>query len=176
MKQLIFLIALATLVTSCGSFHHKPSKHSYFEPVTLNLGSGQRNGCGIGLRGFNRILPNSEVDWKPNSETWTVPEGKLLIITDVAWLYTHPKYEDAAGTWQALRLFLMKMEESSESVKVFESTIFLNKEGYGGTNVNMTSGFAVAPNVRICPDIKPGLEDRPAGLRSIIMHGYLINN
>jgi hypothetical protein len=133
-----------------------------------------KGGCGAAKLEFVRVLPDGSADSGPGGTGYRVPEGKILVVTDVDWQYVHPKGAAGAGKIQVLRLFIENLAKPGQSRRAFESTVTLSNEGEGGTSQSMTSGFVVSSKARICPDVSPGPLGPPSGLQHLIVRGYLI--
>ncbi|MEM7123235.1 MAG: hypothetical protein AAF563_18280 [Pseudomonadota bacterium] len=103
-----------------------------------------------------------------------MPPDRSLVVTDVDWQYRHPNGAAEAGTRVVLRVFIQNLANPNERERVFESTIFLNDEGEGGTSEAMTSGFVLAPTAQLCVDTGENPKGPPSGLQHAIMRGYFI--
>lgn len=128
-----------------------------------------RGGCDSGLS-FIRVLPDGGIDAGPDGNGFRIPQGMVLIITDVDWSYVHPTKSAQASRIHTLRLFIQSTKDTSKKRRAFESTVTLSSAGEGGASESMTTGFAVASSARICPDAFPGPS---SGLQHIILRGYL---
>ena len=105
-----------------------------------------------------------------------VPAGRVLVITDADWQYTHPQGKVGAGLSPYIRLFIHKLgTDEHAALRVFESTITLDLHGQGGISESMTSGFAVAFGARIGADMEVAPFGPPSGLQHMILRGYLTN-
>jgi hypothetical protein len=144
-----------------------------WEHVTLEVVGGMKGGCGPALLDFVRVLPDGKTEAVPGGLGWRVPEGKLLVVTDVDWQYVHPKGAEGAGRIQVLRLFIENLAQPGGR-RALDSTITLSSQGEGGTSLSMTSGFVVSSKARICPDVFPGPLGPPSGLQHLIVRGYLV--
>jgi hypothetical protein len=142
--------------------------------VTLELVGGMKGGCGPAKLDFVRVLPDGNTESTPEGLGYRVPEGKLLVVTDVDWQYVHPKRAEAAGQIQVLRLSVENFAKPENKRRAFESTVTLSSQGEGGTSQSMASGFVVSAKARICPDVFPGPQGPPSGLQHLIVRGYLI--
>jgi hypothetical protein len=142
------------------------------EHVTLEVVGGMKGGCGRDQLDFVRVLPDGNTESSPGG--YRVPEGKVLVVTDVDWQYVHPKGADGAGKIQVLRLSIDDLTKPGNGRRAFDSTITLSGQGEGGVSVSMTSGFVVSSKARICPDVFPGPQGPPFGLQHLIVRGYLI--
>jgi hypothetical protein len=140
--------------------------------VVLESFGGSKSGCDSGL-GFTRILPDGGFDAGPDGTGFRIPQGMVLIITDVDWSYVHPTKSGQGGKIQTLRLFIQSTKDPSKKRRAFESTVILSSAGEGGISESMTTGFAVASSARICPDVFPGPTGPPSGLQHITLRGYL---
>ncbi|MBI1744545.1 hypothetical protein HYR54_15970 [Candidatus Acetothermia bacterium] len=142
--------------------------------VTLELVGGAKGGCGVHMLDFVRVLPDGTTGGPANSNGFfRVPDGQVLIVTDVDWQYIHPNGASAVGTIEILRLFIENLADSTKTRRAFESTVTLSSAGSGGISESMTSGFVVSSKARICPDVFPGPEGPPSGLQHLIVRGYL---
>jgi hypothetical protein len=144
------------------------------EHVILEVVGGMNEGCGPAKNDFLRVLPDGNIESGAGRFGYRVPDGKILIITDVDWQYVHPDRELAAGKIEVLRLFIENLTEPMKKRRVFESAITLSSLGEGGISESMTSGFMVSSAARICPDVFPGPQGPPFGLQHLILRGYLI--
>lgn len=103
------------------------------------------------------ILMGEEVDFKRNLPDGTpaqgvfrVPEGMVLIVTDVDW----QQNSGTPGARVILRLYARPLDgEEEPGVPVFESTVILNSEGDGGISEAMSTGFAVSSEARLDRDV-----------------------
>jgi len=63
-------------------------------------------------------------------------------------------------------------------MSVFKSATLLNRDGRGGAQASLTSGFIVAAGARLCPIVFPRPTVDPggtsAGLQEAIVRGYLV--
>jgi len=144
--------------------------------VTLGSTRVGTGGCEPCQLDFSRVLPDGSLE----AGVFRVPEGKVLVVTDVDWKYrTHGLFE--TNRVQSLRLFVENLAGYPPSV-AFESTITLVDDGYGGLaggiSEHMTSGFVVSSGTRVCPDVYPGPACHPegGGLQHLILRGYLIED
>ena len=123
----------------------RPSEH-----VTLEVFGG------AGGLDFHRIKGDGSID---PVRPWRVPDGKVLVVTDVDWQYN----SGAPGGRQTFRIFV-------QGRRVFESTIMLNDSGDGGISEGMTSGFVISSSPgRFSVDVSPG----GGNINHIIIRGYL---
>ncbi|MGB5089902.1 MAG: hypothetical protein WBN72_03050 [Nitrososphaeraceae archaeon] len=137
------------MVTHTGQ---PPSRHVALEQVGV-----------AGGRDWKRIGP----DGKPiGGFPFRVPEGQMLVVTDVDWRY----FGGTRGQIQTLTIFLRPLDDpEEEGDAVFESTIKLNNRGEGGISVAMTTGFVVSSNGFIFPEM-----DSPGGGGfNVRLRGYL---
>lgn len=172
-KILCTLVAIIALSGCACATNQTHMRQPASEHVTLEVVGGVTGGCGPALNDFVRILPNANIETGTGGLGWRVPEGKILVITDVDWQYVHPNHETAAGKVQILRLIIENLADPSQSRRAFDSTITLSSEGEGGISESMTSGFIVSSEARICPDVFPGPQGPPFGLQHLILRGYL---
>lgn len=115
---------------------------------------------------FFRILPDGTIT--PGGPAgFRVPNGDVLIITDVDW-----QYAGSPGSSQTFRIFIKPLKEGDlgPGRRVFESTITLSGEGRGGASESMTTGFLVSPNVRLAVDTSPG----GGKIQHALLRGYLV--
>ncbi len=166
-----FLILAAIFVLSgCASDPAVTHVGQRFgEHVTLEVVGGATGGCGAAQRDFVRNLP----DGTRTGGFFRVPDGKVLVVTDVDWQYVHPSGAAGADKLQIMRLFIQSLVNPSDELRAFESAIVLSSEGEGGASEAMQSGFVVSSAARLCPDVFPGPEGPPSGLQHLILRGYL---
>jgi hypothetical protein len=98
-------------------------------------------------------------------EGFRVPNGEVLVITDVDW-----QYAGSPGSSQTFRVFIKPLKDVGAGRRVFESTITLDREGRGGVSEAMTTGFIVSSNVRLAVDTTPG----GGQLQHALLRGYLM--
>jgi hypothetical protein len=174
MKTTKILCTLIAVLALSGCVRtHTHMKQVSSDHVTLEVVGGMTGGCGSALLDFVRVLPDGNSESGAGGLGWRVPEGKVLVVTDVDWQYVHPNHGTAAGKIQILRLFIENLADPSRSRRAFESTITLSSKGEGGISEAMTSGFIVTSEARICPDVFPGPQGPPSGLQHLIFRGYL---
>ena len=137
--------------------------------VTLEMVGGLKGGYGPDKLDFVRVLPDGTTEKTPDGLGWRVPEGRVLVVTDVDWQYQHPEGE--AGKLQVLRLMVEGLGERPQSRRAFESAVVLSPQGAGAANVSMTAGFVVSSKARIAPDLTPGPR---GGLQHAIVRGYMM--
>jgi len=108
---------------------------------------------------FLRTLPDG------TSSTFTIPAGKVLIITDVNWMIEAGN----PGTITRLNLKIENLANPSLFRNVFDSTLTLNSAGFNVSNERLTSGILVSSAARITASL-----NFPTGaLRSLFLIGYL---
>ncbi len=170
-SAILWLVACPAPPTNTTHMGVPPSEH-----VVLEVVGGAVEGCGVAKWDFIRTLP----DGTRASSFFRIPQGKMLVITDVDWQY---HYEEQAYKMMILRLMIYNLAEVTDHPgphphpnmrRVFESTVILNQFGEGGISESMTSGFVVSSKARICPDLFPGPQGPPFGLQHLILRGYLI--
>lgn len=170
--ELFFILVAILALSGCAATQthiRKPAS----EHVILEVVGGVTGGCGPALNDFVRVLPDGSGESGAGGLGWRVPEGKILVVTDVDWQYVHPNHGTSAGKVQILRLIIENLADPSRTRRAFESTITLSSEGEGGISESMTSGFIVSSAARICPDVFPGPQGPPFGLQHLILRGYL---
>jgi hypothetical protein len=125
-------------------------------------------------RAFFRVFPNGTYDSQP----FVVPEGQLLVITDVEWVAGLPSVNSPAlapGTGVNMVLYLYTPGGQPPFGLVFNSsTIITPTRTFSvGSNDELTTGFVVGPNRRICPQLIP-VPDQKMLLNRVTLRGYLI--
>jgi hypothetical protein len=108
---------------------------------------------------YFRIYPNGTADY------FTIPEGKVLVVTDVDWNYNTGERNQA----QTLGILIKMPKEKIRNV-IFASTVVGDANGAGGANVSMTAGFVVSS----MSSIELTLESK-GFLNNIVLRGYLID-
>jgi len=81
-----------------------------------------------------------EADGFRATAPFTIPAGKVLVVTDVGWI----PVQGNPGQFKTFQISIATVAMSNPPNTVFESTITLDNSGVGGTNVEMTSGFVVS--------------------------------
>jgi hypothetical protein len=108
---------------------------------------------------FLRTLPDG------NSSSFTIPAGKVLILTDVNWMIEAGN----PGTVTRLNLRVENLTNPSLIRNVFDSTLTLNSAGFNVSNEHLTAGILVSSAARITANVT-----MPTGaLRSLFLIGYL---
>ena len=108
---------------------------------------------------FMRTLPDG------TSSTFTIPAGKVLIITDVNWMIEAGN----PGTVERLNLRVENLANPALFRNVFDSTLTLNSAGMNVSNERLTAGIVVSSNAKITASL-----NIPTGaLRSLFLIGYL---
>ena len=108
---------------------------------------------------FLRTLPDG------TSSTFTIPAGKVLIITDVNWMIEAGN----PGTITRLNLRVENLANPALFRNVFDSTLTLNSAGFNVTNERLTAGIVVSSAAKITASV-----NIPTGaLRSLFLIGYL---
>ena len=135
--------------------------------VTLQMVAGADEGCGPARLEFRRVFP----DGASASKVFRIPEGRLLVVTDVDWQY----HSGAPGLVQILALVIENLAETFKRHTAFESTIRLGSDGVGGISEHMTSGFVVSSSARICVELRNGPIGPPLRLSRVLLRGYLVD-
>ena len=108
---------------------------------------------------FLRTLPDG------TSSTFTIPAGKVLIITDINWTIEAGN----PGTVTRLNLRVENLANPALFRNVFDSVLTLNSAGLNVTNERLTAGIVVSSAARITANL-----NIPTGaLRSLFLIGYL---
>lgn len=108
---------------------------------------------------FLRTVPDG------TSTTFTIPAGKVLIITDVNWTIEAGN----PGTITRLNLRVENLANPALFRNVFDSTLTLNSAGFNVSNERLTSGIVVSSAAKITANVT-----MPTGaLRSLFLIGYL---
>ena len=107
---------------------------------------------------------------------FSIPEGRVLVVTDFDWQYKHPQGASKAGELTIMRLNITEGSGfNSDYYRVLDSAIILGPEGSGGTSENLTSGILVASGSQLCMDVTPGSNGPPSGIQHAIIRGYLLD-
>jgi hypothetical protein len=108
---------------------------------------------------FMRTLPDG------TATTFTIPPGKVLIITDVNWQIESGN----PGTVTRLLLRIENLANPSFIRNVHNSVLTLNSAGVNGSNERLASGIAVSSAARITAQLTA-----PSGaLGGLYLIGYL---
>lgn len=143
--------------------------------VVLTREANVPGGCGLQQSDFFRIHPDGTKDEEP----FRVPEGRLLVVTDVDWWLadfqeTIPHHENSS-TYFTLGLQHAYGEGHFSEYVVFRDEKRDDFQGRLGDSVAMTTGFVVAPDTPICPNAQVNPTPDTDLLRlQVILRGYLI--
>ena len=148
----------------CGFLTLLPALAANGDPVLLEMTMSVRNGCGAARIEFYRSYP----DGTASAEPFRVPEGKLMVVTDVDWYY----HTGNAGTTQILRLLVENLADATLRRRAFESLARLDAVGVGGASERMTTGFAISSKARLCLEVLPGPFIDPPRLSRVLVRGY----
>jgi hypothetical protein len=109
---------------------------------------------------FMRTLPDGTAN-----PSFTIPPGKVLIITDVNWQITAGN----PGTVSRLSLRIDNLASSFLIRHVFDSVLTLNSAGVNGSNERLGAGIVVSSAAKITAHLTI-----PSGaLNSLLLIGYL---
>lgn len=171
--MLIMMISFTWLL-GCTNSSARPS-HLLQEPddhvvLTREFHTG---GCGLLESAFFRIYPDGTKD----SDPFRVPEGRLLIVTDVDWWLANFRQPFSPGYATYFELALEHQVGNYRSTfRVFKDTLLNDPQNRLGRSVSMTTGFVVAPDTRICPFAQVAPTNDTDILRlNVILRGYLID-
>jgi hypothetical protein len=135
--------------------------------VTLELRNDVKGGCGEAKLDFVRLFPDGTSD----AGVFRVPEGRVLIVTDVDWHY----FNGPPGLVVVLSVLIENLADPTTRRRAFESAVRLGPDGVGGASEPMTTGFAVAPEARLCLDVVNGSIGSPLRLSKVLLRGYLVD-
>jgi len=108
---------------------------------------------------FMRTLPDG------TATSFTIPAGKVLIITDVNWQIS----AGTPGTVSRLNLRIENLANPALIRNVYDSVITLNSAGVNGSNENLRAGIVVSSAAKITANMTI-----PSGaLQSLFLIGYL---
>ena len=110
---------------------------------------------------FMRTLPDGTAD-----SSFTIPAGKVLVITDVNW-------QVSSGNPGTVARLLLRIENLANSIfirDVHRSVLTLNSAGVNGVNERLSAGIAVSSAAKITAHLTI-----PTGaLSSLYLIGYLV--
>ena len=109
---------------------------------------------------FLRTLPNG------NAESFSIPKGKMLVITDIHWQITAGN----PGTVTRLSLSIENIANPALTRLVYNSVLTLNSGGVNGSNDRLTAGILVSSAARI----KANLTIPTGALDTLFLIGYLV--
>lgn len=108
---------------------------------------------------FLRTLPDG------NATSFTIPAGKVLVITDVNWQINAGN----PGTVARLSLVIENLANPALIRNVYDSVLTLNSGGVNGSNENLRAGIVVSSAAKITANL-----NIPTGaLNSLFLIGYL---
>ncbi|MFC2172815.1 hypothetical protein ACFLU6_09310 [Acidobacteriota bacterium] len=160
----VFIPAFIALGGTATHLNQSPDDH-----VVLEVYGTGEGGCEWpdGYMEFRRNLPDGTAEPGP----FRVPEGKLLVITDLDWQFRSQNGSADEGRMAILTLVVENIEDGSDRRHV-DSTITLSSQGEGGISESMATGIVVSSEARICPDISP----LHRYVQHIILRGYFIDD
>jgi hypothetical protein len=135
--------------------------------VTLELKSDVRGGCGEEKLEFVQTFP----DGTTASNAFRIPDGRALVVTDVDWHY----FSGGPHAVVVLAMLVENLTDPAKRHRVAESTVRLGPDGVGGASENMTTGFVVGSQSRICLDIVNGPVGSPMRLSKVLLRGRLMD-
>jgi hypothetical protein len=132
------------------------------------------HGCGLQESEFFRIFPDGTKAPAP----FRVPDGQLLVITDVDWWLADFKSPPSPGYSLYFELALEhQVLPLITTYRVFRDAATTDPQNRLGRSVAMTTGFVVAPGTRICPFAQvPEIQDTDLLRLQVILRGYLIKD
>lgn len=155
-----------------------PRSHLNQDPrshVVLTREPNVPGGCGLQESEFFRIHP----DGRKEEDPFRVPEGCLLVVTDVDWWLADfqgpiPR-PDNSSVYFTLALRHDYGGGHFSEYRVFRDEKREDFQGRLGNSVSMTTGFVVEPDTPICPDaqVYPHADTDVLRLR-VILRGYFI--
>ena len=160
MRLLTCIVPLIALA-SAGARPRTPAR----DLVTLEMITGARDGCADAAVDFVRTLP----DGMAAADVFRVPEGRLLVVTDLDWQYL----SGPPGSTAILRVMVQNLADKAKRRRVFESTVRIGADGATGASEHMTTGFVVSSHARVCLDLVPGPLGSPLRISKVLMRGYL---
>ena len=176
---LAFLLSCSLLVPSARAqpFSAAHLGQKIEEHVMLVSVPGPPNNfCGTNSfrdREFHQVFPDGTRDPSP----FSVPAGRLLVITDVEWnAFGGPNGTNvlAANSTLVFQLAVGNNVVMSSYVPLDANSA----NGRPGTSEHMTTGIVAAPGARICPFVT---QTQPASgaaafLDQVYLRGYLIDD
>ena len=109
---------------------------------------------------FLRTLPNG------TSATFSVPAGKVLVITDIQWQIASGNPGDVAR----LTLNVENLVNPALFRKVYNSVLTLNTAGVNGSNERLTAGILVSSAAQV----RANLTVPTGALGGLFLIGYLV--
>jgi hypothetical protein len=110
-----------------------------------------------------RLLPNGQ------TQRFTIPQGRTLVITDVEWNWLYTGTSDPFPNQQ--QLFRVGFPNSATDLA--KSNALTDQNSFGGASVSLQSGFTVASGNQICGFFAFGSSPF---LTSVTLGGYLDEN
>jgi hypothetical protein len=121
-----------------------------------------------------RVFP----DGTRASVPFTVPAGRLLVVTDVEWTVNGLSSGPSLTAGATVRTRLSIGSDSTFDHVFLSRTVEVGPErGYVSGSEQLTTGFVVAPSTTICADSAEFGSNtiRSARLIELVLRGYLIN-
>ena len=120
-----------------------------------------------------RVFP----DGTRAADPFTVPAGRLLVITDVEWTVNGLSGGTPLTAGATVRTRLQIGSDMTFDHVFLSRTVEVGSErGYVSGNEQLTTGFVVAPNTTICADSAEFGSNtiKSARLIELVLRGYLI--
>jgi hypothetical protein len=121
-----------------------------------------------------RVFP----DGTRAAEPFTVPPGRLLVVTDVEWTVNALSGGPSLTAGATVRTRVSIGSDMTFDQVFLSRTVEVGSErGYVSGNEQLTTGFVVAPNTTICADSAEFGSNavKSARLIELVLRGYLIN-
>lgn len=126
--------------------------------------------------GLFRVLP----DGQSESQPFGVPEGRLLVVTDVEW-QVGPRFDLPDTPFQAGASVTASLAIGSPGeLEIVWRSATITVDALGsrvGGSAQLTTGFAVAPDTLICPEAFElvGELSYPVRVYLVYLRGYLVD-
>jgi hypothetical protein len=126
-------------------------------------------------KGLFRVSPDGTLESAP----FTVPAGRLLVITDVEWTVSGTTLGLSLAPGATVRTRIALGNGLTLTPVFLSKTVQVDSGGvYVAGSEQLTTGFVVAPSATICPssvEFSSGVLIS-ANLIEFVLRGYLINN
>ena len=177
-KQILLVVCL--LLFASGFSYAQTTHMGVPENDMLTLHTAcEKLSCLVSKNSFS-LWFRTPSDGTNDGNPFVIPEGQVLVVTDLDWRFEHPDAKELDGTQIVLQFGRINLANQSQNlVAVSQGTFHANptssffpKTGSSSGNIQMTSGFVVHSGASPLALFSPDLGS--AGRIDIFLRGYLI--
>lgn len=182
LKNLVFLIAMLPFASIALAQTHMGVPPEDFVTLEAHCSVVDDIGNCTNINPLSRTYP----DGSGGTVAFTIPEGKLLVVTDVDWHWVSDNDIDVARVGQQIgfNVYRKNLSNSSLSNLPFSSSAMVEKDASfcfkcdkpiivrAGADTQMTSGFIVTSDSKLEYYLGVGLLG--SGTLHVVVRGYLL--